>query len=174
MLKDVTDDIPFLEISVSTGISGQKTLKKPNKYIDNFNSEFSFVIFATSKKKYEFDSIVEYSNYIFNKIITTKSYQTWIIPPQVKKQKESIVKSDLKNLNDIYSGNLIMKLFCCELNTTFDLDCNEHNKLIHKLFPYDEKFSGLYNLFQCVFDCNYRSYILETDSYYYLIGNAFS
>jgi len=50
VLKDVTDDIPFLEISVSTGVNGQKKLKKTNKYINNFNSEFSFVIFATSKK----------------------------------------------------------------------------------------------------------------------------
>ena len=52
--------------------------------------------------------------------------------------------------------------------------CVEHDKLIHKLFPYDERFSGTYKLFQCIFDCNYRGYILVTDSYYYLIKNAFS
>ena len=174
MSKNVTDDIPFLEISTSTGITGQKKLRHPNKYINNFNSDFSFVIFATNKKKHNFSSIVEYSNYIFNKIITTKSYQYWVIPPQIKQMKEPIVENDLKNLNNIYSENIIMKLFCCELNTTFDLDNDKHNKLIHKLFPYDEKFGSSYNLFQCVFDCNYKSYILETDNYYYLIGNAFS
>lgn len=34
---------------------------------------------------------------------------------------KNIIESDLKNLNNFYGGNLIMKLFCCELNTTFDL-----------------------------------------------------
>jgi len=34
--------------------------------------------------------------------------------------------------------------------------------------------AGTYKLFQCIFDYNYRGYILVTDSYYYLIGNAFS
>jgi hypothetical protein len=172
-MLSVIDDIPFLNISLSTGVEGQKKLRQKNKYIDNFNSDFTFVIFATNKNKHNFGSIVEYANYIFNKIMTTKSYQLWVIPPQVK-LKEPITECDLKNLNNFYGGNLIMKLFCCELNTNFDLNCNKHNKLIHKLFPYDEKFSAPYKLFQCVFDCNYRSYILETNNYYYLIGNAFS
>lgn len=97
----------------------------------------------------------------------------WVIPPQIKRN-EPITECDLTNLNDIYIEKLIMKLFCYELNTRFNIECNKDNKLIHKLFPYDEKFSGSYKLFQCVFVCNYKSYILETDNYYYLIGNEFS
>lgn len=173
-MLSVTDDIPFLEISQSTGVIGQKKIKQKNKYINSFNSDFSFVIFATNKNKNKISSIVEYANYIFNKIKRTKSYQYWVIPPQIKHMNEPVIECDLQNLTDLYDGNLIMKLFCCELNTSFELECDKDDKLIHKLFPCDEKFDGLHKLFQCVFDCNYRSYILETDSYYYLIGNAFS
>lgn len=65
---NVIDDIPDINL---TGVEGQKKLRQKNKYIDNFNSDFTFVIFATNKNKHNFCSIVEYANYIFNKIMTT-------------------------------------------------------------------------------------------------------
>lgn len=68
---------------------------------------------------------------IFDKFRTTKSYQKWVVP-----FINPVIESDLKNITDLYNDNQIMQLFCCELNTRFELDCEYDNKLIHKLFPY--------------------------------------
>ena len=60
-----------------------------------------------------------------------------------------------------------------ELNTKFDPNLDNDINNIIKLYPSDDNFTN-YNLYQVVDDCNYRSYILETDKYWYLVGNAFS